>query len=175
MISLHSSLILAIPCFVRIYKYRAVLLDERVGIVAARFELLQTTVEHSPLEFEEFQTNPITHDVQDATTAETEREVQRICIVNSLGIFSARVPEFSCERERGATSPLRVLRTCAHLCLHMRSICTVQARVCRANTVYSVSRATDSLSNSVPPTRRRSNESIRSEKLSRIFFQKQFC
>lgn len=29
---------------------------------------------------------------------------------------------------------------CAHLRLHMRSICTAQARVCRANTVYRLSR-----------------------------------
>lgn len=103
------------------------------------------------LEFEEFQTNPITYDVQGATAAEAEREVQHIRIVNSLGVFSARGARVLARMYGAARwAPLRVPRTCAHLRPHVRSICTARARVCRANTVYGVSRAADSSLNSVP-------------------------
>lgn len=106
--------------------------------------VLQTTAEHSPtLEFEEFQTNPITYDVQDATTAETEREVQSI--VSALWIRSESFPRAysssraNVVRRSSRQTPLYVPRTCAYLRQHMQSICTAQARVYRANMVYRMS------------------------------------
>lgn len=98
-------------------------MSESKSVAAMFCFVLQTMAEHSPtFEFEEFQTNPITHDVQDATTAETERKVQPICIVNSLGVFSTRVFEFSCE--------------CAKECETGFSICA--SHVCAPAPAYAI-------------------------------------
>lgn len=61
-------------------------------------------------EFEEFQTNPITHVVQDAVAAETGREVQRLCIVYAPAVSSARILEIL------VRMCLARMRICACIC-----------------------------------------------------------
>lgn len=91
-------------------------------------------------EFEEFQTNPITHVVQDAVAAETGREVQRLCIVYAPAVSSARILEIL------VRMCLARMRICA-------CICNPYARhrhVFAARHAYTGCRAMDSSLNSQP-------------------------
>lgn len=129
--------------------------------------LMQTTIEHFPtLEFEEFQTNPITRDVQDATTTETEREVQRTYLHCEFARGLSRVRTRVLVRTCGRHYHVYHVRVRTYLRLHMRSICTAQARVCRASTVYRASCYEFLVEFSVSfPPQERSNDRIRSRQL----------
>lgn len=106
-------------------------------------------------EFEEFQTNPITHVVQDAAAAETGTEVQRLCIVYAPEVSSARILEILVRMY-----PIR-MRICAYICDPY-----AHRHVFAARHAYTGCRAMDSSLNSRPvlPRRKLNGEKIISTK-----------